>query len=138
MKQLLLLLSISVILFIGCKKDEDAYGGKIILKYELVSTSSFHPSYGIAAQYSNSTGQVQAEGVSPTGTTWTKSIELTATQRPIGLMFSAVGYTVGTTGKVTMNIYENDALKASKVLYITDMSGYGAFIGSPGIVYAKQ
>lgn len=144
MKGALTLLTIAMLTFTGCKKEEDTSpsGGKTILKYELVSTSPFQVSvalgYSIATQYSNSTGQIQAEDVISTGTTWTKSIELTATQRPIGLLFTAIGYTVGTSGKVTMNLYENDVLKASKELNIVNISGYGTFIGNPGLVYTKQ
>lgn len=143
MKQLFLLLSISAILFVGCKKDEDAYGGKIILKYEVISTLPFQSistsNFSLIASYTNATGQMQQEQLNITGTTWTKTVELTTTQRPLSIMLGGSGWTSGTTGTVTANVYENGVLKANTVsgLSPSGLQGIGTANIST-IFYVKQ
>ncbi len=143
MKQLFFLLTISLILFTGCKKYEDAYGGKIILKYEIISTLPFQPlpsgSTSLIASYTNATGQMQQEQLTITGTTWTKTVELTTTQRPLSIMFGGSGWTSGTTGTVTANVYENGVLKANTLSGISPSGLQG--IGTANIstiFYVKQ
>ena len=145
MKQLFLLLTIVAILFVGCKKDEgaSANGGKLILKYEVISTLPFQSistaNYSLVASYTNATGQMQQEQLSITGTTWTKTVELTTTQRPLSIMLGGSGWTSGTTGTVTANVYENGVLKANTVSGISASGLQG--IGTANIstiFYVKQ
>jgi hypothetical protein len=143
MKQLFLLLTIVAILFVGCKKDEDAYGGKIILKYEVISTLPFQSistsSFSLMVGYTNATGQMQYEQLNITGKTWTKTVELTTNQRPLSIMLGGSGFTSGTTGTVTANVYENGVLKANTVSGIsaTALQGIGQ-VSINQIFYVKQ
>lgn len=138
-------LMLTLFTFIGCKKDEEANpnSGKTILKYELVSSMPLkvYPisNFSLQATYTNSTGQVQVEKSSSTDTVWTKTVELTSTQRPDTIVFGCSGYTNGTSGAVTINIYDNDVLKATQVGSISRMGdGNTGTISFSGLYYIKQ
>lgn len=137
------LLMLALLTFTGCKKDDKSIPrrGQIILKYELVSSVPFLQGVaglpGLNINYTNATGNWQNEQPIVTGrTTWTKTVEFTSSQRPIGIYFSPTGFTNGTTGTVTANIYENNVIKASTVWNIFDNLGVGSFGGQ--IVYILQ
>lgn len=136
------LLMLALLTFTGCKKDDKSIPrpGPIILKYELVSSVPFQrvpfeiipggPS--LIMNYTNATGNLQPEQPIVTGTTWTKTVEFTSSQRPIGIWFHPTGYTNGTTGTVTANIYENNVIKASSVFIISPSNigiNFGMFAG---------
>lgn len=135
MKQLFLLLSIVVFLFAGCEKDSSS--GSVTLKYEIVSTSDFIPvvisgvqiAPPISVTYVNETGQQQREEINSTAPSWSKTIQLTTTQRPIPIMFYVSGNTLNVTGTGTVKIYANGVLKASQNVTILN----GIFAGN--IVY---
>jgi len=142
------LLMLALLTFTGCKKDDKSIPrrGQIILKYELVSSVPFQSipgvtSWSLAMLYTNATGNFQDERPTVTGTTWTKTVEFTSSQRPITIYFNPVGYTNGTTGTVTANIYENNVIKASTVFYISPLDnivGIGQFGNGFGINYILQ
>lgn len=129
MKQLLLLLSIIAILFVGCKKDEDTYGGKTILKYEIIfpvptmSRSALKDS-GISTSGMNPLF-IYTDGSGPLGlvtdyydysyTVWTKEIDVTNVLKPFGAMLDTRSYVTVLTGKAYLNIYVNGELKAQYV-----------------------
>jgi hypothetical protein len=141
-------LSIFVALLIsitGCKKDDAASpnGGKTILKYEIISTIPFTvlptSNYSLSVSYTNATGQTQVEQTTITSATWTKTVELTSTQRPLGITLGGSGFTNGVSGSVTINIYENDILKATNIgsVSASGIQGVGlAFL--PTLYYLKQ
>ena len=126
MKQLLLLLTIVAFLFVGCEKDSSS--GNVTLKYEIVSTSAFIPVVisgvqlypPITVTYANETGQQQREEINATASTWSKTIQLTATQRPISILFNATAYTTNASGTGIVRIYINGVLKASQNIQITN------------------
>ncbi len=135
MKQLLLLLSIVVFLFAGCEKDSSS--GSVTLKYEIVSTSAFVPVVMSGVQlyppitvfYANETGQQQREEINSTASSWSKTIQLTTTQRPIAIMFYVSGHTLNVSGTGVVKIYANGVLKASQNVTVSN----GLFTGN--IVY---
>jgi hypothetical protein len=133
------------IFFNSCKKDEviPSNSTKTILKYEIISSVPFAvlptSNFSLSVSYTNATGQTQVEQSIITGTTWTKTVELTSSQRPINILAGGSGFTNGISGSVTINIYENDLLKATNVGTISSsgLQGYGiAYI--PTIFYLKQ
>jgi hypothetical protein len=138
MKQLFLLLTIVVFLFAGCEKDSSS--GNVTLKYEIVSTSAFSPVFSSGVQvappltvnYINETGQQQNEQINTNSSTWSKTIQLTATQRPIIIMFNTTAYTASEQGTGVVKLYVNGVLKASQNVTIRAsgfQAGKGAFTG---------
>lgn len=115
MKQLLTLLTIVAFLFTGCKKDSSS--GNVTLKYEIVSSSAFASTiYGLPplrVTYTNETGQSQSEQINTNTSTWSKTIELTATQRPIMIALTAIGITANSTGTSEARLYVNGVVKAN-------------------------
>ena len=95
--------------------------------------------FSLSLSYTNPTGQVQLEQSSVVTSTWTKTVELTTKQRPISIVFGASGYTNGTNGEVTINLFENDILKASNVGTIgaSGIQGVGLLL-LPTIMYVKN
>lgn len=138
------LLMLALLTFTRCKKDDKTIprGGQTILKYELVSSVPFQSVLGgpsLNITYTNATGNLQNEQLIVTGTTWTKTVEFTSSQRPIVIYFNPAGNTNATTGTVTANIYENNVIKASTVfnIFSGQAVGIGIFGGIP-ISYVLQ
>ena len=144
MKQLFLLLTIVVFLFTGCEKDSssgnDSTSGKVTLKYEIVSTSAFSPVFLNGAQivpsgnvtYINESGQAQSELINTNTLTWSKTIQLTATQRPILIIFNTTAYTATATGTGILRVYVNGVLKAFQNVQITNGYQGVGFTGATG------
>jgi len=134
-----------IITFTGCKKEDAAgpNGGKTILKYEIISTIPFAvlptSNYSLSVNYTNATGQTQVEQTTITSTIWTKTVELTSTQRPLGITLGGGGFTNGVSGSVTVNIYENDILKATNIGSVSSSGVQGIGIALiPSLYYLKQ
>ena len=138
MKQLFLLLTIVVFLFSGCEKDSSS--GSVTLKYEIVSTSAFSPVFSSGVQvappltvfYINETGQQQNEQINSNSSSWSKTIQLTATQRPIMILFNVTAYTASEQGTGVVRLYVNGVLKASQNVTVTAsgfQAGKGTFTG---------
>jgi hypothetical protein len=137
MKQLFLLLTTVTLLFAGCKKDSSSSSGEVTLKYEIQSTTAFSTLTAgggsfpaISVIYANETGQQQREEINTTTSTWSKTIQLTSTQRPIPIMFYVSGFTSSTSGTGVVRIYVNGVVKASQNVSITPGLGYGIFGGN--------
>ena len=115
MKQILTLLTIVAFLSTGCKKDSSS--GNVTLKYEIVSSSAFDTAIlgipPLTVTYTNETGQSQSEQINTNASTWSKTIELTATQRPIMISLVASGYTANSTGTSEARLYVNGVVKAN-------------------------
>ena len=145
MKQLFLLLIIVTFLFTGCQNDSSSgngtSSGNVTLKYEIESTSAFSPVYLSGVQlypplnvtYLNETGQAQSEQINTNTLTWSKTIQLTATQRPIIISFNTTAYTATASGTGVLRVYVNGVLKAFQNVQIAP-SGYqgGGFTGATG------
>ena len=136
MKQLLTLLTIVAFLFTGCKKDSSS--GNVTLKYEIVSSSAFTPvviggtqiGAPLSVTYTNETGQSQSEQINTNASSWSKTIELTATQRPIIISFITTAYTANSTGTSEVRIYVNGVIKANVIPQITPSpNAGGTFFG---------
>ena len=142
MKQLFLILTIVAFLFTGCDNDSSSgngnSSGNVTLKYEIESTSAFTPAFINGVQffpplnvtYINETGQQQSEQINTNTSTWSKTIQLTASQRPIGILFNATAYTTNASGTGIVRIYMNGVLKASQNIQITNFST--GFTGAAG------
>lgn len=128
MKHLFLLSTIAVFLFTGCKKDSSS--GNVTLKYEIESSSAFTPVIlngvqlvpPITVMYMNETGQQQREEINSTSSSWSKTIQLTNTQRPIAIIFYVTGNTLNSQGTGVVRIYANGSLVASQNVTILPMS----------------
>lgn len=145
MKQLFLILTIVAFLFTGCENDSSSgngtSSGNVTLKYEIVSTSAFSPVFLNGAQfspplnvtYTNESGQPQSEQINTNTSTWSKTIQLTATQRPIIISFNTTAYTATATGTGVVRVYVNGVLKAFQNVQMTS-SPYqvGGFTGATG------
>jgi hypothetical protein len=148
MKQLFLLLTIVALLFTGCQNDSDSVNGtssgNVTLKYEIESTSAFSPVFlnGVQLQpplnvtYINESGQAQSEMINTNASTWSKTIQLTATQRPININFNTTAFTATATGTGILRVYVNGVLKASQNVQIAP-NGYqgGGFSGATGRIF---
>lgn len=144
MKQLFLIVTIVAFLFTGCDNDSSSgngnSSGNVTLKYEIESTSAFTPAFSGGLQlfpalnvtYINETGQQQNEQINTNTSTWSKTIQLTASQRPINIMFSATAYTTNASGTGIVRIYINGVLKASQNIQITNVSAL--FTGAAGSI----
>lgn len=131
MKQLFLILAIVAFLFTGCDNDSSSgngtSSGNVTLKYEIESTSAFSPVFISGAQlfpslnvtYINETGQSQSEQINTNTSTWSKTIQLTATQRPIIITFGTTAYTANASGTGVVRVYVNGVLKANQNIQIT-------------------
>lgn len=97
MKQIFFLLTTCFILN-SCSNDTNT--NSVSIKYELSSTSPFTNinSVGgtlpaVTVAYTNETGQRQQEQLQISTTTWSKTINLTTSQRPIAIAMEANGNT---------------------------------------------
>jgi hypothetical protein len=139
MKRLLILLTMVPFLFTGCKKDSSS--GNVTLKYEIVSPSAFAPVFLSGTQlippltvyYINETGQMQTEEINTNASTWSKTIQLTASQRPISILFNYSAYTANASGTGVGRIYVNGVLEASQNIQMTSNPYQGSsFTGATG------
>ena len=131
MKQLFLILTIIVFLFTGCEKDSSSVNGtsssNVTLKFEVVSTSAFSTVFLNGAQflpplnvtYTNESGQQQIEQINTNTSTWSKTIQLTETRRPINILFNATAYTATATGTGVVRVYVNGIQKAFQNVQMT-------------------
>jgi len=123
------------LIFMGaCQKD--SLQGVLVIKYEIVVPSRFVPQfggYGLQINYTNSTGTMQTETVTPTGTTWTKEFTLNTEQRPLKLSYYGAGSSAAISGKAILNLYINGDQKASSEYPLMNSgNNYGTFNGFPG------
>lgn len=139
-KFLFLTLSFTALLF--CSRDSDsssdnAASGSVTIRYELVCSSSFKsvPDYNIKALsvvYTNETGQFQQIDYNgEVGSTWSKTVKVTTSQRPLLVMFSVVGVTKASSGNLQLKVYVNNELRGSNVFNIQnlDLSNSGLVNG---------
>jgi hypothetical protein len=135
MKQILFLLATCLTLN-SCSNDTST--NSISMKYELTSTSPFTNinSVGgtlpaVTVAYTNETGQRQQEQLQISGTSWSKTINLTTSQRPVAVAMEANGNTQTNSGSVTLKVYVNGSLRGTHVVNIGQSSfqNYGMFIG---------
>ena len=121
MKQLFLHLIIVAFLFTSCEEDSGSVNvpssANVTLKYEVESPSAFTAFNSLPplrVSYSNETGILQSEEIqiNTNTTTWSKTIQLTATQRPIIIQFTAAAFTVNASGTAVVRLYVNGDLKA--------------------------
>ncbi len=129
MKQSLALLTIVAFLSTGCEKDLNS--GSVTLNYEIVSSSAFESailgSPSLTVTYTNETGQSQSEQINTNASTWSKTIKLTSTQRPIMISLGASGYTSNSTGTTEARLYVNGVVKANVTSQIQPVLNNGFF-----------
>ena len=118
----------------ACHKDN--LQGVLVIKYEILLPSRFVPQfggYGLQINYINSTGTMQTETVTPTGTTWTKEFTLNTEQRPLKVSYYGAGSSAAISGKAILNLYINGDQKASSEYPLMNSgNNYGTFNGFPG------
>ena len=145
MKQLFLIVTIVAFLFTGCDNDSSSgngnSSGNVTLKYEIESTSAFGPVFLSGVQflpplnvtYTNESGQQQSEQINTNTSTWSKTIQLTATQRPIIILFNTTAYTATATGTGVLRVYVNGVLKSFQNVQMTSNPYQGGgFTGPAG------
>jgi hypothetical protein len=129
-----LVLALWAFLLGACQKDN--LQGVLVIKYEIVVPSRFVPQfggYGLQINYTNSTGILQTETATPTGTTWTKEFTLYTEQRPLKLSYYGAGSSAAISGKAILNLYINGDQKASSEYPLMNSgNNYGTFNGFPG------
>jgi len=129
-----LVLALWAFLLGACQKDN--LQGVLVIKYEIVVPSRFVPQfggYGLQINYTNSTGTLQTETATPTGTTWTKEFTLNTVQRPLKLSYYGAGSSAAISGKAILNLYINGDQKASSEYPLMNSgNNYGTFNGFPG------
>jgi hypothetical protein len=129
-----LVLALWAFLLGACQKDN--LQGVLVIKYEIVVPSRFVPQfggYGLQINYTNSTGTLQTETATPTGTTWTKEFTLNTEQRPLKLSYYGAESSAATSGKAILNLYINGDQKASSEYPLMNSgNNYGTFNGFPG------
>jgi len=127
-------LALWAILLGACQKDN--LQGVLVIKYEIVVPSRFVPQfggYGLQINYTNSTGTMQTETATPTGTTWTKEFTLNTEQRPLKVSYYGAGSSAAISGKAILNLYINGDQKASSEYPLLNSgNNYGTFNGFPG------
>lgn len=125
MKQLFFLLSIVTVLFVGCKKDEDAASStKTIVKYELILPAPSIVDTTVLAlfqqkpfvRYIDGNGVFTEVANSNSFTVWSKEIEVT--KRPFMGVLSALGYVNIREGKAKINIYVNGKINTTQELQL--------------------
>lgn len=100
----------------SCKKDDTSTSGNFTVKYEIITSSpiaSSELSSGILV-YTNGTGQVEAvQNVLQSGTSWSKTVTVTTSTRPLQLSLSPASARLSAPGSITSNIYINGVIKAT-------------------------
>jgi hypothetical protein len=123
-------------LITGCKKESSRSGGNNEVKYEiLTSTAIAPPSLGqiYRVGYVNGTGQLEtADNFIPGQKSWTKSITITTSSRPLNVQVAAPqAIFLSAPGSVTLNIYVGGILKASTTNNSTSGSGLHFVVSTP-------
>ncbi len=135
MKQILFLLTICFILN-SCSSETNI--SSVLIKYELTSTSPFTNinSLGVSlpaviVAYINETGQRQQEQLQISGTSWSKTINLKTSQRPVVVAMEASGNTQTNSGSVTLKVFVNGDIRGTNVVNIgqNSIQNYGMFLG---------
>lgn len=122
MKIINLLVICLFISLLSCSKDNttnNSIKSPFTVKYELICSSSiqtnflgqqaFIPEIG----YTNGTGQNELSNSFTSGTTWSKTITVTDSRRPLTLFFGVNKMILSAAGKVTGNIYIDGKLNAT-------------------------
>jgi hypothetical protein len=107
----IILFTISAFFFSACKKEKNMPPTPITVKYEIISTAPIKDTTAIGSiRYTDANGADQiATDFLPGFTTWTKTITLTTTARPLTLKLSTpTNYFVESQASVTGKIYVND------------------------------
>ncbi len=136
LKYLFLPCFLYLFLIAGCKKESSRSGGNNEVKYEiLTSTAIAPPSLGqiYRVGYVNGTGQLEtADNFIPGQKSWTKSITITTSSRPLNVQVVAPQTIFLTApGSVTLNIYVGRILKASTTNNSTSGSGLHFVVSTP-------
>lgn len=107
-----ILLTLSAIFFSACKKDNNTPPAPVVtVKYEIKSTAPIKDTTAIGSiRYTDANGVDQTvSDFLPGNTTWTKTLTLTTTTRPLTLKLSTpTNYFVESQASVTGKIYIND------------------------------
>ena len=107
----IILFTLSAFFFSACKKEKNTQPTPVIVKYEIISTAPIKDTTAIGSiRYTDANGADQiATDFLPGFTTWTKTITLTTTTRPLTLKLSTpTNYFVESQASVTGKIYVND------------------------------
>jgi hypothetical protein len=123
-------------LITACKKESNQSGGSNDVKYEiLTSTTIAPPSLGqiYRVGYVNGTGQLEtADNFIPGQKSWTKSITITTSSRPLNVQVAAPqAIFLSAPGSVTLNIYVGGVLKATTTSNSSNASGMNIAISNP-------
>lgn len=132
----LALLTIALLTYTGCKKDEEASPSstKTIVKYEIVSPAPTIPDSVLNLQgfrpyiiYSYDYGPFSliTESYKYSFTVWTKEIDITNLKRPFVAVVDTRSFVPVTTGEATLNIYVNSELKATRKYPVREFNGNG-------------
>jgi hypothetical protein len=125
------------IIFWGCQKDNENNSSTTI-KYEVVTTANIKtPPSGLYSyvQYFGSDGNSKEERNVMTSKTWTKSITLNITNRPVGIGFSGQIWTSG-PGSITSRVYVNNELRDTRTSQINNSgSVYAGFWANTYTLY---
>ena len=85
----------------------------------------------LTVTYINETGQQQREEINSTSSSWSKTIQLTNTQRPIAILFYVSASPLNSQGTGVVRIYANGSLVASQNATIMGgLTGTGLFSGN--------
>lgn len=107
----IILFTLSAFFFSACKKEKNTQPTAVTVKYEIISTAPIKDTTAIGSiRYTDANGADQiASDFLPGYTTWTKTITLTTTTRPLTLKLSTpTNYFVESQASVTGKIYVND------------------------------
>lgn len=96
------------ITFLSCSKSgggSSSTSGNFTLKYEIKTSSPIKNPVSIS--YMNGTAQLETDNSFTSGTTWSKTITVTTTNRPFQAVLPATSIDFNTPGNVIGNIYIN-------------------------------
>lgn len=119
------------------KKNEDSIPktSSFTVKYEVTCSASVVPSTnGYLVGYTNEIGQSQVEYIK-SGSSWLKELTVTATQRPLQMIFELGGTVLSAPGTIVIKMYINNQLKASST---GSTSVAGGIVAIPILQYVIQ
>jgi predicted small secreted protein len=132
----------------SCKKNSSTdVSTDVTIKYEVVTSSPMitpTPSGGVVLAgpnitYVNGTGNPEFSGDLSGSSTWTKTVTLTNSTRPLPLqLISGSALYFNTAGSVTGKIYVNGELKASGTNPTSPFGNTGLHSGVLGVQYTLQ